>query len=69
MLAVVSAKEEQIKVVITNQMGQPMRIQSFFLSKGSNKLTLDVSHFPSGIYQITGYTITGATNTLRVIKQ
>lgn len=69
MLAVVSAKEEQIKIVITNYAGQTAGVQNFFLNKGGNKLTINISELPSGIFQITGYTATGATNTIRCIKQ
>jgi hypothetical protein len=68
MLNVLAEKEEQIRIAFTNYPGQVMRVQRFSLSKGSNKLLLDVSGLSSGIYHITGYTTGGTTNTIRCIK-
>lgn len=69
LLTVLAVKEEQIRIVVTNQLGQPMKMQIFFLNKGSNKLALDISGLPFGIYHITGYMPAGRTNTIRCIKQ
>lgn len=67
-LTVLAEKEEPIRIALTNKMGQPARVQQFFLNKGNNKLMLDLSGLASGIYQVTGYTAEGSTNTTRCIK-
>lgn len=68
LLTVLAEKEEPIRIALINKMGQPVRVLQFFLSKGNNKLMLDLSGLTSGIYQVTGYTADRSTNTIRCIK-
>jgi hypothetical protein len=68
LLTVLAEKEESIRIVLFNKMGQPVQIQPFSLNKGNNKLMMNLSGLSSGIYQITGYTPNRATNTIRLVK-
>lgn len=69
LLTVLSEKYQQLRIVVANYLGQPVRTQMIELKTGNNKIPLDVSTLSGGTYYITGYTFKSATNTLRCIKQ
>ena len=67
-LTILAEKDEQISIAFINQLGQVMQRQSFFLTKGNNRLLLDVSGLMAGVYYVTGYAGSRFLNTIQCIK-
>jgi hypothetical protein len=68
-LKITAAQRTKINIVITDVSGRQLQKITYSLIAGTNQFTIDLSHLAAGTYQVTGYTVDGASKTIRFVKQ
>jgi hypothetical protein len=68
-LTVSSSKEQKLDLVITDMQGRMIRKLSYTVPAGNTNINIATSSFAAGIYQLTGISEEGKTNTIRFIRQ
>ncbi len=69
LLNVTAAQKTKLNVVVTDFAGRKVQQQTYSLVSGSNQLDMNFTNLATGTYQITVYTATGQTASVRFIKQ
>ena len=64
-----AVKKTEVTIVITDIAGKVIRKKTTGLSAGNNTIALNVDNIAAGTYQVTGYTSTGKSRTVRFVKQ
>ena len=68
-LNVSSAQKDQLQITIYDMAGKLVMSQSNVLIAGSNQISLDVSKFAKGTYQVNSRTSDGSSKTVSLLKQ
>jgi hypothetical protein len=68
-LRIGSSITQNIKMVLTNQSGLPVRAKEAGLTQGINSISVDLSGLQTGIYMLTVLWPGGAQQSAKIVKQ
>jgi hypothetical protein len=66
---ITAAQKVIMEIVVTGTAGNQVQKITCNLIAGSNQCNLNLQNLAAGVYQLTGYTNTGKTKTIRFVKQ
>lgn len=64
-----STIDQEVRMVLTNQSGLPVKAKESALTRGTNSITLDVGGLQPGIYMLTVLWPGGAQQSAKIVKQ
>ncbi len=67
-LIITSSSSQKLDIIITDMQGRLVKKKNYSVVAGNNNIELPMYDLPSGIYQLTGISSGGKTNTIRFIK-
>jgi hypothetical protein len=68
-LTVASSNQHKLDLIIVDMQGRVMMKRNYTITAGNTNIELQLNGLVSGVYQLTGISAEGKTNTLRFIKQ
>jgi hypothetical protein len=68
-LNITTARKTTVDLIVTDATGKKVQQLKYNLNSGSNQVALQFFHCSAGAYNITVYTTTGNSKTIRFVKQ
>ncbi len=68
-LNITAAQKTDVTIIVTDIAGKRVQAQTTVLTAGNNVILMDFEKLSAGTYQVTGYTVTGKSKTIRFVKQ
>ena len=67
-LTIASSRHQKMDLIIVDMQGRIMLKRSFTINEGNTNVELQLAGLAAGVYQLTGLSAEGKTNTIRFIK-
>ncbi len=68
-LTIASSKQQKLDIIIVDMQGRVMLKRNITIAAGNSNIELPLHNLAAGVYQLTGVTAEGKTNTIRFLKQ
>jgi hypothetical protein len=68
-LTIASSNQQKLDIIIVDMQGRMMLKRNYTITPGNSNIELSLNGLAAGIYQLTGISAEGKTNTIRFIRQ
>jgi hypothetical protein len=68
-LTIASSNQRKLDIIIVDMQGRVVLKRNFTIAEGNTNIELQLNGLAAGVYQLTGLSAEGKTNTIRFIKQ
>lgn len=68
-LTVASSERQKLDLIVVDMQGKVLMRRNYTIDAGNTNIQLSLAAFSAGVYQLTGISAVGKTNTIRFIKQ